>query len=291
MRRAAGLILCLLVLNAVALVAGAQNPTFDLVIRNGHVVDGTGNPWSRGDVAIRGDRIVAVGVVPPEALAKCTIDATGLVVAPGFIDAHSHSDWVLFEDGDASSKIRQGVTTDILGEDRSGGPHRGRLAPRAVEVGDETVQLTSLDDYFRAIEQSGTAINVASYVGLGNVWACVMGDSFDRPTQDQLREMESILDDAMREGALGLSTMLAAPQEMVSTVDDLADLARVVARYNGTYASHIRSEGIDVLAAIGEAIEVGRRSGAGRDHPPQDCRSVPLGPDGRDRRDDRSRPR
>ena len=262
MRLAAGLILCPLVLSAATLGAGAQEPPFDLVIRNGHVVDGTGNPWMRGDLAIRGDRIVAVGVVLPETPALRTIDASGLVVAPGFIDAHSHSDWVLFEDGEAASKIRQGVTTDILGEDKSGGPHRGRLAPRAIEVGGETVHLSSFDDYFSAIERSGTAINVASYVGLWNVWASVMGNSFDRPTPNQLHEMESILDDAMREGALGLSTMLAAPQAMVSTIDDLAALARVVARYEGTYASHIRSEGLDVLAAIGEAIEVGRRSGA-----------------------------
>src|SRR3954469_11918481 len=105
----------------------ADDPPFDLVIRNGRVVDGTGNPWSRGDLAIRGDRIAAVGRIPADAPTKRTIDAAGLVVAPGFVDAHSHSDWVLFEDGDAPSKVRQGVTTDILGEDTSGGPYKGKL--------------------------------------------------------------------------------------------------------------------------------------------------------------------
>ena len=239
----------------------AQEPPFDLVIRNGRIVDGTGNPWSRGDLAIRGDRIIAVGRIPAEAPARRTIDASGLVVAPGFVDAHSHSDWVLFEDGNAPSKVRQGVTTDVLGEDRSGGPHRGKLAPRPVTIRGETARLTSLGDYLDGLERSGVAINVASYVGLGNVWGSVMGESFDRPTPRQLDEMGAILDEAMRDGALGLSTMLAAPQEMVATTDDLVALCRVVHRHGGIYASHIRSEGADVLRSIREAIAVGERSG------------------------------
>jgi N-acyl-D-amino-acid deacylase len=241
--------------------ATAQEPPLDLVIRNGRVVDGTGNPWSRGDVGIRGDQIVAVGRIAAEAPARRSIDASGLVVAPGFIDAHSHSDWVLFEDGRAASKVRQGVTTDVLGEDQSGGPHRGKRAPRVVTIRGEPAQLATLGDYFGALERSGIAINVASYVGLGNVWSGAMGDSFDRPTPAQADEMAASLDQAMRDGALGLSTMLAAPQEMVATTDDLVALGRVVGRHGGTYASHIRSEGADVLQAIGEAIAVGERAG------------------------------
>src|SRR4051812_9843263 len=117
---------CLVAMLA-ATASAAQEPPFDLVIRDGRIVDGSGNPWSRGDLAIRGDRIAAVGRVARDAATRRSIDASGQVVAPGFIDAHSHSDWVLFEDGDAPSKIRQGVTTEVLGEDRSGGPNRGKV--------------------------------------------------------------------------------------------------------------------------------------------------------------------
>lgn len=262
MRHTAGSILTLLVLLTPPGAAQAQEPPYDLVIRNGRVVDGTGNPWRRADVAVRGDRIVAVGPVKADAPARRTIDATGLVVAPGFIDAHSHSDWVLFEDGNAPSKVRQGVTTEVLGEDRSGGPNRGKLAPKAVKVKGEEVRPASLADYFGALERSGIAVNVASYVGLGNVWGSVMGDSFDHPTPDQLKAMEAILDESLRDGAIGLSTMLAAPQELVATTDDLVALGRVVARHGGTFASHMRSEGVDVLKSVREVIEVGRRSGA-----------------------------
>src|SRR5258707_14407391 len=111
----------------------AEEPAFDLLIRNGTIVDGSGNPWFRGDVAVRGERIVAVGRVPP-GQAKREIDAKGLVVAPGFIDMHSHSDYLLLEDGDAQSKIRQGVTTEILGEGQSAGPNKGKLAPKRATV-------------------------------------------------------------------------------------------------------------------------------------------------------------
>src|SRR4051812_45190674 len=116
-----------LLLVAAALMIGADGQPHELIIRGGKIVDGTGNPWFYGDVAIRGDRIVAVGDVPADAKTAREIDARGLVVAPGFIDIHSHSDWVLFEDGGAPAKIRQGVTTEVLGEDRSGGPNSGKL--------------------------------------------------------------------------------------------------------------------------------------------------------------------
>jgi N-acyl-D-amino-acid deacylase len=260
-KRHACLFACLLAALVATASAAAQEPPFDLVIRDARIIDGTGNPWFRGDVAIRGDRIAVVGRVARDASARRTIDASGLVVAPGFIDAHSHSDWVLFEDGNAPSKVRQGVTTDVLGEDKSGGPQRGKLPPRIVPIKGKPTSLASLGDYLDAVERSGVAINVATYVGLANVWGSVMGDSFDRPSPALREEMAAILDEAMRDGALGLSTMLAAPQEMVATLDDLVALCRVVGRHGGIYASHIRSEGVDVLDAIREAIAVGERSG------------------------------
>ncbi len=252
----------LVVFLALAAPTFAQGP-YDLVIRGGRVVDGTGNPWFHGDLAIQGGKIAAVGHVQGEA--RRTIDATGLVVAPGFVDIHSHSDLTLFDDGAAQSKLRQGVTTDVLGEHTSGGPHQGLLKARTVQVKDQTFTLTRLRDYFDAVEKSGTAINVASYVGLGNVWGSVMGTSFDRPTEAQFVAMERVLDEALADGAIGLSTMLADPQEMLTTTDDLVRLARVLAKRGAVFSSHIRNEGTEVLDAVREVIAVGERAGVAVD--------------------------
>jgi N-acyl-D-amino-acid deacylase len=246
---------------AAALLLPAAEPPYDLVIRGGKVVDGTGNPWFLGDVAIRGDRIAAVGRVPRDVEARRVIEARGLVVAPGFIDMHSHSDWLLLEDGDAPAKVRQGVTTEVLGEDSSGGPNKGKRSPKSVDVKGESVRLATLGDYFDALGRGGTAVNVASYAGLGNVWGGVMGDSFERPNPQQIEQMKALLGEAMEDGAVGLSTMLASPQEMVATTDDLVELCGVVCRHGGLYSSHIRNEGTEVLSAVREAIAVGERAG------------------------------
>src|SRR5689334_4303555 len=146
----------------------AAQPEYDLIIRGGKIIDGTGNPWFQGDVSVKGDRISLVGRI--EGKAKRVIDAKGLVVAPGFIDMHSHSDWVLLEDGNAESKIRQGVTTEVIGESSSAGPFQGKLKPRSVAVKNKPVEIRRLRDYFAAIERAGIAVNVASYVGEGTVW-------------------------------------------------------------------------------------------------------------------------
>src|SRR5262245_36731582 len=163
---------------AMSVDAAAQE--FDLVIRNGRIIDGSGNPWFHGDVAVKGDRIAALGRIAGEA--KRTIDATGLVVAPGFIDIHSHSDWTLLEDGNAQSKIRQGVTTEVLGESGSVAPFTGKRVPRPVSVNNQPAHIRTIAEYFAAIERSGVAVNVATYVGQANLWQCVKGDSFARPT-------------------------------------------------------------------------------------------------------------
>ncbi len=248
---------------AVLLITGsviAQDAPYDLLIRDGRVVDGTGNPWFAADVAIRGERIVAVGKL---AGAKATreIDATGLVVAPGFIDMHSHSDLLLLEDGHAQSKIRQGVTTEILGEGSSAGPYQGKLEPQKITVGGRELTWTTLGGYFAELERSKSAVNVASYVGLGNVWQGVMAQSHERPTPAQFAEMKVLLDEAMRDGALGLSTMLAMPPGSLATTDDLVELTKVVAQHGGLFSTHNRNEGTEVLAAIKEAIAVGERAG------------------------------
>jgi N-acyl-D-aspartate/D-glutamate deacylase len=230
---------------------------YDLVIRNGKIVDGTGNPWFIGDLAVRAGRIVAVGRVPPLP-AKQTLDARGLVVAPGFIDMHSHSDLLLLEDGDAQSKIRQGVTTEVLGEGTSAGPYR---SPRHARVRGQDLEWTTFAGYLQTVEKATISVNVASYVGLDNAWQGVMGNSFARPTAEQLAAMEAMVDQALAEGAFGLSSMLMMPPGSLATTDDIVLLCRAVARHGGIYSSHIRNEGTGVFDAVKEAITVGERAG------------------------------
>ncbi len=239
--------------------AQAQEP-FDLLIQGGKIIDGSGNPAFVGDLAIRGDRIERVGPPSPGAKARRLIEARGLVVAPGFIDMHSHSDMTLFEDGSAPSKIRQGVTTEILGEDTSAGPSKGRRRERTVTPGGKTLNWSTLGGYFEALSRQGIAPNVASYVGLGTLLECAQGESLARPGASEIAAMKALIDEAMGEGALGLSTMLASPRELAVTTDDLVELCGAVKRHGGIYSSHIRNEGTEVFEAVKEAIAIGRRA-------------------------------
>ncbi len=241
--------------------SSAEPEPFDVLIRGGTVVDGTGNPAFFGDVALRGDKIAAVGRIPEGAKAARVIDAKGKIVAPGFIDIHSHSDIPLFEDGAALSKVTQGVTTEILGEDSSGGPAKGKRPAASFRKGDRSFEWTTLGGYFDALEKSGSSVNVASYVGLGTLLGCVTGDALDRPTPAQLEEIKTLLDEALSDGAIGLSTMLAGPRELNVTTEDVVALAKVVKMHGGLYSSHIRNEGTEVLAAVEEAISVGEKAG------------------------------
>jgi N-acyl-D-aspartate/D-glutamate deacylase len=240
MTRRLALLTCLLF----AAPGSADEPAYDLVFRNGKIVDGTGNPWFVGDVAIRGDKVAAVGRVV--GAGRREIDAKGLVVAPGFIDMHSHSDLLLLEDGNAPSKVRQGVTTEVLGEGTSAGPSR---------------RFPMLGDYFSAVERAGVAVNVASYVGLDNVWQGVMGQSFDRPTPEQVGKMKAIVEAAMGDGAFGLSSMMMMPPGSLATTDDVVELCSVVRKHGGIYSTHIRNEGTGVFDSVKEAIAIGERAG------------------------------
>jgi N-acyl-D-aspartate/D-glutamate deacylase len=251
-----------LLLAAIALAAAAahaEEPVYDLVIRGGRIVDGSGNPWFSGDLAVKGERIVAVGRVAA-GKAKREIDAAGLVVAPGFIDMHSHSDTVLLEDGSAQSKIRQGVTTEVLGEGSSAGPRVGKLSPQSVLVAGKPVEWRTLGEYFRAVEEAKVSVNIASYVGLDNVWQSVMGTSHERPTAEQFAEMQKLVAAAMDEGAMGLSTMLMMPPGSLASNDDLVLLCEPVAKRGGIFSSHIRNEGLGVFDSIRDAIAVGERA-------------------------------
>lgn len=245
-----------------ASAARADDPAarYDLLVRNGRIVDGTGNPWFYGDVAVRDGRIAAVGRVL-EGTAERTIDARGLMVAPGFIDIHSHSDSLLLEDGAAQSKIRQGVTTEVLGEGDSAGPDRRPSSAAGGGDRPKSARWPTLAAYFASVERSKTSVNVASYVGLNNVWRSAMGDSFERPTDERREVMRQLVDEAMRDGALGLSSQLMMPPGSLAMADDVVDLCRVVARYGGIYSTHIRNEGAGVFDSVREAIAIGERAG------------------------------
>ena len=237
----------------------AKEPEFDVVIRDGRIVDGTGNPWFQGDVAIKGERIAAVA----RSIAgkgKKEVDAKELVIAPGFIDMHSHSDTLVIEDGRAQSKIRQGVTTEVLGEGNSMGPFQGKLDASKLKVNGEERSIRGLADYFRAVEDAKVAVNIASYVGLDNVWQSVMGKSFDRPQPEQIAEMKTLIDAAMRDGASGLSSQLAMPPGSLATTDEIVELCQPVAKQRGIFSTHNRNEGTGVFEAIKEAIAIGERA-------------------------------
>src|SRR5829696_3070865 len=237
----------------------AAEPSYDLVIRNGKIIDGSGNPWFQGNVAIKDDRIVALGRA--SGTGKREINATNLVIAPGFIDMHSHSDFVLFEDGNAESKIRQGVTTEVIGESSSAGPFQGKLKPKTVTFGNQSAEITRLRDYFTALERAGVSVNIASYVGEGTVWECVMGTSFVRPSPGEMSDMKALVAEAMSDGAFGLSTALMMPPSSLATTDDLIELCNVVREHGGIYSSHIRDEGLGVFNSVKEAIQIGERAG------------------------------
>src|SRR6266540_1817535 len=256
-RRATHTLALFLILGAAP--AGAAEADFDLVIRDGRIVDGSGNPWFLGDLAIRADRIVQVGRVPPGS-ARHELNARGLVVAPGFIDMHSHSDYLLLEDGRAESKIRQGVTLEVLGEGSSAGPFQDKLAPHALAGNHQPSRLVTLGDYFNAVEHAGVSVNILSYVGLGNLWECVMGQSFARPTAAEFARMKALLVAAMNDGAFGLSSQLMMPPGSLATTDDLVELCRTVREHGGLFACHTRNEGQGVFESVQEMIQIGERA-------------------------------
>jgi dihydroorotase/N-acyl-D-amino-acid deacylase len=241
----------------------AQEPQYDLLIVGGHIIDGSSNPWFEGSVAVKDGKIAGAGrLVNPTA--RRVIDARGLVVAPGFIDLHSHSDFTLLVDGTAQSKVRQGVTTEILGEAESAGPVEGPAVPefdRSLRPLGLQRDWTTLGEYFARVERQGISVNIASYVGSGQVRMDVMGNVNRAPTPEELEKMKQLVDGAMREGAIGLSSGLIYAPNMFATTDELIELAKVAARYGGIYTSHIRGEGSHGIQAIEEAIQISQKAG------------------------------
>lgn len=245
--------------------AAAQTvvPDFDLLVRGGTVVDGTGASAFSADLAIRGDRIAAIG--QDLGAARDTIDATGLVVAPGFIDMLGHSEFRLLADGRAISKIFQGVTTEITGEVSSVAPvSEATKAERGPEIQpwDVEIDWEDLDGYFARLERQGTAINLGTWVGLSTLRVYGVGWE-DRPaTKDEMAAMKDALAGTMAQGAFGLSSGLIYAPGRHSPTTEIVELARVVADSGGFYATHMRSEGARLLEAIDEAIAIGEQSGA-----------------------------
>jgi N-acyl-D-aspartate/D-glutamate deacylase len=237
----------------------AQPIAYDVVIRGGHIIDGTGNPWFEDDVAIKSGRIAAIGRFPSATAAR-TIDATGLVVAPGFIDLHTHSDIPLLIDGTAQSKVRQGVTVDVIGESTSVAPRDGLAADAgrdfAAEGGAEaaTFDWTTFSQYFARLERQGISINVISHVAADQVRRVVMGYESRPATAAELDRMKKLVARSMQEGAWGLVTRFESggpdhPEEII-------ELAKVVASYGGNYTSHIGSEGFQQEQELTFAIRV-----------------------------------
>src|SRR5690349_9603594 len=232
------LIAALLALTGSAL---AQQPEYDVVIRNGRVLDGMGNPWVSADVAIRDGRLAKIGRV--EGRGRREIDARGDYVAPGFIDMMDQSGEVLRKNGTAENKLRQGVTTAIAGE------------------GGTPVPSAQIAEYFAQLERQGISLNFGTYYSAAQARVEVMGDRAGAPTREQMEKMKAHVSEAMSAGAQGIATALIYPPDSFQSTDDLVELAQVAAKYGGIYASHMRDESADLLKAIQESIDICERAG------------------------------
>ncbi len=245
-----------------AALAWAQGAPYDVVILHGHIIDGTGSPWYAADLGIRDGRIAAIGNLAG-APAKRTIDAHGMVVAPGFIDMLGQSELTILVNPHLPSKIYQGITTEITGEGDSIAPQTDATI-QADRVGYEHYHITpdwrTLDQYFQRLQRQGMGINLGTYVGATQVRRVVLGDADVQPTPAQLKQMESLVDQAMQQGAMGVSTSLQYAPAPYATTEELIALAREAAKYGGVYATHMRSEGDAEMASLDETIRIGREA-------------------------------
>ena len=238
--------------------AADRSATYDLLIRGGEVIDGTGALRKRADVAIRGDVIAAIGDLA-NASAKTTLYATGQVVAPGFIDLLGNSQAAVLLDPKLEGKIRQGVTTEVTGEGHSPGPQNDTMLAemeRTKPKGWPKVTWHTLGEFMEVVEKNGTALNFAFYVGAANPREMVLGDGNRKPSAGELQQMQAIVKQAVDEGAVGLSSALIYPPGRFATTEELTALART----GGSYWTHLRSESANIDAAIDEAIRIGREA-------------------------------
>ena len=235
---------------------------FDVVITHGHIIDGTGSPWYSGDVGIRDGKIAAIGNLA-SAPRKRTIDAGGKVIAPGFIDMLGQSELTILVDPRLPSKIFQGITSEITGEGNSVAPLNDAIIESG-RSGYEHFKITpdwrTFREYFARLEKQGMGINLASYVGATQVRRVVLGDDDKQPTPAQLGQMQALVRDAMKDGAVGVSTALQYPPAPYAKTDELIALATEAGKSSGIYATHMRNEADSVLEAIDEALRIGREA-------------------------------
>lgn len=242
----------------VLLLTACGGARFDIVIEGGWIVDGAGNPRYRADVGIVDGRIAAIGQLS-DASARSRIDASGLIVAPGFIDMLGWSEVKLLADGRALSKVTQGITTEVTGEGTSVAPQTAEMIAEDAEYHESlgvTVDWTDLDGYFQRLEASGSALNVATFVGATQVRKMVLGNEDRAPSERELQLMTALVDSAMLQGALGLSSSLVYAPAFYATAAELVALAQAAARHGGIYATHIRNEGAGFDEAFDEALRV-----------------------------------
>ena len=249
-------LLCLLAL------APAEAP-YDLLITGARVVDGTSAPWFVGDVAVRDGKIAAVGALAGHP-ARRTIDAAGLTLTPGFIDLLGQSEYNVLVDKRAASKITQGITTEVTGEGSSIAPLNDAMLEEGKDVFERygfTPDFKTLDGYFKTFERRGSAINLATFVGMGSVRDLVIGKADRRATPEELKRMCDVVDQAMREGAIGVSSSLQYVPDMYNSTDELIAMAKVAARYDGAYFTHQRSEANAIDSSLDEVFRIAKEAG------------------------------
>lgn len=251
-------------LAAVALLAACSGPRYDVIIRHGTLYDGTGSPGEKGDLAIMGDSIVALGNLG-NAKGKTEIDATGMAVSPGFINMLSWAVEGLMVDGRSQSDIRQGVTLEVFGEGESMGPLSDAMKQESQAAqGDIKYEITwtTLNEYLQSLVKKGISTNVGSFVGAATVRQYVLGHDPRPATPEELAKMQELVRDAMREGAYGVGSSLIYEPGMFATTEELTALARTAAEEGGMYISHIRNENDSLLDAVNEFLTIARNSGA-----------------------------
>ena len=248
-----------LLLSAVAFAADAP---FDLVITNGHIIDGTGSPWYSGDIGIRDGHIAAIGNLSAAARQR-TVDAKGRVIAPGFIDMLGQSEMTILVDARLPSKIYQGITTEVTGEGGSAAPLNDAIIAED-RIGFEHYQINpdwrTFRQYFSRLEKQGMGINLASFVGATQVRRMVLGEADVQPAPEQLEKMKALVRDAMRDGAVGVSTSLMYAPAPYAKTEELIALASEASPFGGIYATHMRNESDSALEAIDEAVRIGREA-------------------------------